>query len=97
MGSYQVTNEFGTQLDLSTLTPDQRRAVSEVTTKRTPGGLTRTKIKLHDKIAALVTIGKHLGMFKGTIRDTGVHYVITDQPMDEDTWKATYGNQNRLS
>ena len=58
-------------LDFSGLTRDQAAALSEVTVEDFRDGrgedgrdVRRVKFKLHDKRAALVDLGKHLGMFK---------------------------------
>ena len=58
-------------VDLSTLTRDQAAAIQEVTVEDYKDGrgenardVRRVKVKLSDKRAALVDIGKHLGMFK---------------------------------
>lgn len=48
---------------------DTASAISEIS-QTDKGGL---KIKFHDKRAALVDIGKHLGMFKDKIEVTGVN------------------------
>lgn len=61
-------------LDFSSLTRDQAAALSEVTVEDFVDGrgedardVKRVKFKLADKRAALVDIGKHLGMFKERI------------------------------
>jgi hypothetical protein len=35
------------------------------------------------QLAALVALGKHLGMF---VERTNVHYAISDKPMTKDEW-----------
>lgn len=61
-------------LDFSNLTREQAAALAEVTVEDFKDGrgedardIRRIKFKLHDKRAALVDIGKHLGMFKDKI------------------------------
>jgi phage terminase small subunit len=49
-------------LDFSGLTRDQTAALREVTIEDVVGGK-RVKFKLHDKRAALVDLGRHLGLF----------------------------------
>jgi phage terminase small subunit len=58
-------------IDLSSMTRDQAAAINEVTVEDFKDGrgedardVRRVKFKLSDKRAALVDIGKHLGMFK---------------------------------
>ena len=66
----RTTSDGDPYIDLSALTHDQAAAISEVTTEDFTDGrgddardVRRVKIKLSDKRAALVDIGKHLGMF----------------------------------
>jgi hypothetical protein len=49
---------------------------------------------MHDKLAALVALGKHLGMFAQRTHNTNVHYVISDDPMSEDEWVSRYVTPN---
>lgn len=65
-------------LDFSDLTRDQAAALAEVTVEDFKDGrgedardVRRVKFKLHDKRAALVDLGKHLGMFKDRVEHTG--------------------------
>jgi hypothetical protein len=37
-------------------------------------------------MAALVALGKHLGMFAQRTQNTNVHYAISDKPMTKDEW-----------
>jgi len=67
----RITDDGLLAADLSNLTPDRAAAITEVTCESVPipggtegGVVTKTKIKLADKRAALVELGKHLGMFK---------------------------------
>lgn len=59
-------------VDLSTMTREQAAALSEITVEDFTDGrgegardVRRIKVKLCDKRAALVDLGKHLGMFRG--------------------------------
>jgi phage terminase small subunit len=56
------TPEGALYLDFSTLSRDQTAALSQVTVADVPDGK-RVTFKLHDKRAALVDLGRHLGMF----------------------------------
>jgi phage terminase small subunit len=67
-------------LDMSALTREQAAAIQEVTVDQyiEPTGngdekrsVNKVKFKLSDKRAALVEIGKHLGMFKDRVEVTG--------------------------
>lgn len=65
-------------LDFSALTEAQAAALQEVTVEDFKDGrgddardVRRIKFKLYDKRAALVDLGKHLGMFKERIEHTG--------------------------
>lgn len=65
-------------LDFSALTRDQAAALSEVTVEDFVVGrgddardVRRVKFKLHDKRAALVDLGKHLGIFTEKVELTG--------------------------
>jgi phage terminase small subunit len=49
-------------VDLSNLTPEQASVIAEATVEK-KGFERRVKIKLHDKLNALVNLGKHLGLF----------------------------------
>jgi phage terminase small subunit len=57
--------------EMSELAPDMSRAISEVSHNFTSEGGGSVKFKLHDKRAALVDIGKHLGMFVEKVEHTG--------------------------
>lgn len=76
MLDYICVNSEGTAgIDLSNLTREQAAAITELTSEDTydaKGNLTRrNKIKLADKRAALVDIGRHLGLFKDRVEITG--------------------------
>lgn len=64
--------------DFSAITRDQAAAIGEVTIEEYTEGrgddaerVKRTKFKLSDKRAALVDMGRHLGMFKDKLELTG--------------------------
>lgn len=79
MADYMKVGEDGDPyLDFSGLTRDQAAALSEVTVDDFKDGrgedareVRRVKFKLHDKRAALVDLGKHLGMFKEKVEVSG--------------------------
>jgi phage terminase small subunit len=71
MGNYAQWNEHGVTLhDSDKLTVDAARCVSEVSQTVTAEGGT-VKFKLHDKVAALENLGRHLGMFTDKVEVTG--------------------------
>ena len=47
------------------------------------------RVRLHDKHAALVSIGKHLGMFTDVVQMRAV-YGISEEPMSAEEWKRQY-------
>ncbi|MGH2342576.1 terminase small subunit [Segnochrobactraceae bacterium EtOH-i3] len=79
MADYMKVGEDGDPyLDFSGLTRDQAAALSEVTVEDFKDGrgedardVRRIKFKLYDKRAALVDLGKHLGMFKEKVEVSG--------------------------
>ena len=88
MADYMVATPGGDPyLDFSALTRDQAAALQEVTVEdylEGRGGnareVKRVKFKLADKRAALVDIGRHLGMFKDRIELSGdVNQADNDQ------------------
>jgi hypothetical protein len=48
------------------------------------------RVKMHDKLAALIALGKHLGMFDHRTQKTNVVYAISDKPMSDEEWKKRY-------
>jgi phage terminase small subunit len=65
-------------LDFSTLSRDQAAALTEVTVEDFKDGrgedardVRRVKFKLADKRAALVDLGRHLGIFKDRVEHSG--------------------------
>ena len=47
------------------------------------------RVRLHDKHAALVSIGRPLGMFNDTVKIDAV-YGISEEPMSAEEWKKLY-------
>jgi hypothetical protein len=43
-----------------------------------------------DKLAALVVLGKYLGMFDERPQNTNAVYAISDEPMSAEEWKKQY-------
>jgi hypothetical protein len=48
------------------------------------------RIKMHNKLAALVVLGKYLGMFDERPQNTNAVYAISDKPMTNDEWVKRY-------
>lgn len=74
----RVTDEGDPFVDLSAVTRDQAAAISAFTIEDFKDGrgedardVRKVTFKLHDKRAALVDIGRHLGMFKDKVELTG--------------------------
>ena len=47
------------------------------------------RVKMHDKHAALVSLGKHLGLFRDNVQIKAV-YGISDKPMSAEEWKRQF-------
>jgi phage terminase small subunit len=67
---------------------DESTAAAIAAVSQSPTGA--LSIKMHNKLAAFVALGKHLGMFVQRTLNTNVHYVISDKPMTNDEWKKRY-------
>jgi hypothetical protein len=67
---------------------DESTAAAIAAVSQSPTGA--ISIKMHNKLAAFVALGKHLGMFVQRTLNTNVHYVISDKPMTNDEWKKRY-------
>jgi phage terminase small subunit len=48
------------------------------------------RIKMHNKLAALVALGRYLGMFDERPQNTNAVYAISDTPMTKDEWVRCY-------
>jgi hypothetical protein len=48
------------------------------------------RIKMHNKLAALVVLGKYLGMFDQRPQNGNVIYGISDEPMSAEEWKKQF-------
>ena len=48
------------------------------------------RIRMHNKLAALVVLGKYLGMFDERPQNTNVIYAISGEPMSAEEWKKQY-------
>jgi hypothetical protein len=68
------------------LDEDRAAAISAVSQSST-GAL---RIKMHNKLAALVVLGKYLGMLDERPQNSNVIYAISDEPMSAEEWKAQY-------
>src|SRR5262249_54823420 len=68
------------------LDQDTARAIAAVS----QGSTGALRIKMHDKLAALVALGKHLGMFDQRTQKTNVVYAIPEEPMTADDWKRQF-------
>jgi hypothetical protein len=48
------------------------------------------RIRMHNKLAALVVLGQYLGMFDERPQNSNAHYAISDTPMTNDEWVKRY-------
>ena len=74
-----------TIVDADKISDEAAAAVAEVW--QTVNGALR--VKMHDKHAALVSLGKHLGMFTDVVQMRAV-YGISEEPMSAEEWKKQY-------
>jgi len=83
LGDYIHIHTDGTaSVDLSTMSPGASRAIASVDVVESRSGGNRTRIKLHDKHAALVTLARTLGM----VQDGSVNVLV--QTHDTEKMKA---------
>ena len=90
MADYMRAGDNGDPfLDFSKLTRDQAAALAEVTVEDFLDGrgedsrqVRRVKFKLCDKRAALVDIGRHLGMWKDKVEHSGVVELALSERLD---------------
>ena len=68
------------------LDEDTAAAISVVS----QGSTGTVRIRMHNKLAALVVLGKYLGMFDERPQNTTVIYAISDEPMSAEEWKKQY-------
>ena len=68
------------------LDEDTAAAISAVS----QGSTGTLRIRMHNKLPALVALGKHLGMFVERTQNTKVRYAISDKPMTNDEWIKRY-------
>jgi len=52
------------------------------------------RIKMHNKLAALVALGKHLGMFVQRAQNPNVHYFVSGEPMSPEEWEKEFVPKN---
>src|SRR3984893_15454125 len=74
-----------TIVDADKISDEAAAAIAEVS-QNANGSL---RIKMHDKHAALVSIGKHLGMFTDIVQMKAV-YGVSDKPMSAEEWKNEF-------
>lgn len=77
LGDYIRIHPDGTaSVDLSTMSPGASRAIASFDVVESRSGGNRTRIKLHDKQAALVSLARVFGLLQGD--SPGVAIVIND-------------------
>ena len=84
-------------LDFGALSRDQAAALTEVTVEQFTDGagedareVKRVKFRLADKRAALVDLGKHLGLFIDRHEIDHNLKIISDKPLTADEWEQRY-------
>jgi hypothetical protein len=68
------------------LDEDTAAAISAVSQSSTGA----VRIRMHNKLAALVALGKYLGMFDQRPQNSNVIYAISDEPMSAEEWKKQF-------
>jgi phage terminase small subunit len=67
---------------------DENTAAAIAAVSQGPTGA--LSIKMHDKLAALIALGKHLGMFDQRTQKTNVVYAVSDKPMSVEEWSKRH-------
>jgi len=67
---------------------DQNTAAAIAAVSAGPAGAVR--IRMHNKLAALVVLGKYLGMFDKRPQNSNVIYGISAEPMSAEEWKKQF-------
>ena len=67
---------------------DENTAAAISAVSQGPAGAGR--IKMHNKLPALVALGKYLGMFDQRPQNSNVIYAISDEPMSAEEWKKQF-------
>jgi hypothetical protein len=68
------------------LDEDTAAAISAVS----QGSTGTLRIKMHNKLAALVVLGKYLGMFNERPQNSNVIYAISGEPISAEEWKKQF-------
>jgi phage terminase small subunit len=71
---------------------DESTAAAIAAVSQSPTG--SLSIKMHDKLAALIALGKHLGMFVQRAQNPNVHYFVSDEPMSPEEWEKEFVTKN---
>ena len=74
-----------TIVDADKISDEAAAAVAEVL-QTANGGV---RVKMHDKHAALVSLGRHLGLFTDHVKVDAV-YGISEEPMSAEEWKKQF-------
>jgi Terminase small subunit len=65
---------------------DENTAAAIAAVSQGPAGA----VRMHNKLPALMALGKRLGMFDERPQNTNVIYAISDEPMSAEEWKKQY-------
>jgi len=82
---FPESSKLARHLSFRTMLSLPAAAVAEVS--QTVNGALR--VKMHDKHAALVSLGRHLGLFTDHVKVDAV-YGISEEPMSAEEWKKQY-------
>jgi phage terminase small subunit len=92
----EIDTDGEPRVNLAAVTYDQAAGLKELSIEEVRAGNTgtaqkgrRIRVKLGDKISALVALGKHLGLFVEPARkDVNVLNVFSEKPLTMEEWKA---------
>jgi len=85
-----IVNNHVTLIDSDDLDDETAAAIAKISQNAT-GGIS---LQMHDKRAALVDIGKHLGMFVERTENINLNHDVSADPASEDEWAEQHAKPN---
>lgn len=85
-----IVNNHVTLIDSEDLDDETAAAIAKISQNAT-GGIS---LQMHDKRAALVDIGKHLGMFIERTENVNLNHDVSAEPDTEDEWATKHAHPN---